>query len=70
MTISKTRKQYTTEFKEEALRLASKIGTTKAARELSVYQSQIYSWRPARPKEGFHQQARIRFSDRECSAQA
>lgn len=51
MTISKTRKQYTTEFKEEALKLASKVGTTKAARELGVYQSQIYGWRSAAQKK-------------------
>ena len=51
MTISKTRKQYTTEFKEEALRLAGKVGTTKAARELGVYQSQIYGWRSAAQKK-------------------
>jgi len=51
MTISKTRKQYTTEFKEEALRLASKVSTTKAARELCVYQSQIYGLRSAAQKK-------------------
>ncbi|PCJ93793.1 MAG: hypothetical protein COA46_01895 [Porticoccaceae bacterium] len=37
MTKSTTRKQYTTKFKEEALRLASKVGKTKAARELGIF---------------------------------
>ncbi len=34
MTKSTTRKQYVTEFKEATLRLARKIGVTKAAKEL------------------------------------
>jgi len=51
MTTSKTRKQYTSEFKEEALRLADVVGTKKAARELGVYQSQIYGWRSAAQKK-------------------
>jgi transposase-like protein len=42
MTISKTRKQYTSEFKEEALRLGSKVCTIKATRKLGVYQTLIY----------------------------
>lgn len=51
MATSKTRKQYTTEFKEEALRLSSKVSTTKAAQELGVYPPQIYSWRSAAQKK-------------------
>jgi len=51
MTKSTTRKKYAPEFKEEALRLASKVGVTKAARELGVYQSQIYGWRSAAQKK-------------------
>uniref|UniRef100_UPI003F6576B7 transposase n=1 Tax=Dickeya zeae TaxID=204042 RepID=UPI003F6576B7 len=41
---SKTaRKQYTPEFRDEALKLAEHIGV--AARELSLYESQLYNWR-------------------------
>jgi len=46
-----TRKHYAPRFKEEVLRLASKIGVTKAARKLGVYQFQIYSWRSAAQKK-------------------
>nr|QCH03139.1 transposase [Plesiomonas shigelloides] len=38
-----TRKQYTPEFRDEALKLAERIGV--AARELSLYESQLYNWR-------------------------
>lgn len=51
MTKSTTRKQHAPEFKKEALRLASKVGTTKAARELGVYPSQVYGWRSAAQKK-------------------
>ena len=44
--ISKTpRTQYTPEFRDEALKLAERIGVTAAARELSLYESQLYAWR-------------------------
>jgi transposase len=43
---SKTpRKQYTSEFRDEALKLAENIGVAAAARELSLYESQLYAWR-------------------------
>lgn len=43
---SKTpRKQYTPEFRDEALKLAERIGIAAAARELSLYESQLYNWR-------------------------
>lgn len=43
---SKTsRKQYTPEFRDEALKLAERIGVAAAARELSLYESQLYNWR-------------------------
>lgn len=38
------RKQYTPEFRQEALKLAERIGVA-AARELSLYESQLYVWR-------------------------
>ena len=40
-----TRKQCTPEFRDEALKLAERIGVAAAARELSLYESQLYNWR-------------------------
>ena len=39
----KPRKQHSPEFRSEALKLAERIGV--AARELSLYESQLYTWR-------------------------
>jgi transposase len=44
-TSKKTRKQHTPEFRNEALKLAERIGVATAARELSLYESQLYAWR-------------------------
>ena len=44
-TSKKPRKQHSPEFRSEALRLAERIGVTAAARELSLYESQLYNWR-------------------------
>ena len=44
-TTKKTRKQHTPEFRNQALRLAERIGVAAAARELSLYESQLYNWR-------------------------
>ncbi|MCU6243966.1 IS3 family transposase [Enterobacter asburiae] len=44
-TNKKPRKQHTPEFRQEALKLAERIGVTAAARELSLYESQLYAWR-------------------------
>ena len=41
----KPRKQHSPEFRSEALKLAERIGVTAAARELSLYESQLYAWR-------------------------
>ena len=38
-TTKKTRKQHTPEFRNEALKLAERIGVVAAARELSLYES-------------------------------
>ncbi|CAM6902727.1 Mobile element protein [Morganella morganii IS15] len=40
-----TRKQYTSEFRNEALKLAERTGVAAAARELSLHESQLYNWR-------------------------
>lgn len=44
-TSKKPRKQHTPEFRVEALKLAERIGVAAAARELSLYESQLYNWR-------------------------
>lgn len=47
----KSRKQYSEEFKAEALKLAAKTSVAPAAKELGLYESQLYSWRSARNKK-------------------
>jgi len=47
----KSRKQYSEEFKAEALKLAAKTNVASAAIELGLYESQLYSWRSARNKK-------------------
>lgn len=37
------RKQHTPEFRQEALKLAERIGVAAAARELGLYESQLYA---------------------------
>ena len=41
----KPREQHSPEFRNEALKLAERIGVAAAARELSLYESQLYAWR-------------------------
>lgn len=40
-----TRKQNTPEFPHETLKLAERISVAAVARELSLYESQLYNWR-------------------------
>ena len=47
----KIRKTYSAEFKEEALKLAAKVGMAQAARELNVYESLLYAWRSTAQKK-------------------
>ena len=43
--MGKTKKrQYTLEFKQQAVELANKIGTTKAARQLGVPVGSLHHW--------------------------
>ncbi|BES83593.1 transposase [Pectobacterium araliae] len=44
-TSKKPRKQYTSEFRQEALKLAERIGVPAAARQRCVYESPLYNWR-------------------------
>jgi transposase len=48
----KARKQYSAEFKEQALKRAEKDGVAAAARDLGLAESQIYGWRQRRRLEG------------------
>ncbi|QXO48697.1 IS3 family transposase [Morganella morganii] len=45
LTTKQPRKQYTPEFRQEALNLAERIGVAAASRELGLYESQLYAWR-------------------------
>lgn len=50
-TSKKPRKQHSPEFRSEALKLAERIGVAAAARELSLYESQLYNWRSKQQKQ-------------------
>ncbi|CNI77744.1 transposase for insertion element IS3 [Yersinia massiliensis] len=62
-TSKRPRKQHTPEFRNEALKLAERIGVAAAARELSLYESQLYAWRSK-------QQQQMTSSDRESELAA
>lgn len=48
-----TRKQYSAEYKAEALALAARVGVTATAKQLGVHESQLYDWRSkARREQG------------------
>lgn len=51
MTTKKTHKTHTAEFKAEALKLAKRVGVAEAARQLKIYESQLYNWRTATEKK-------------------
>ena len=42
---AKSRKRYSKEFKDDALRLAETLGVPAAAKELELHESQLYGWR-------------------------
>ncbi|ALP99959.1 hypothetical protein IDN71_001272 [Salmonella enterica] len=42
-TTKKPRKQHTPEFRQEALKLAERIGVAATVRELNLYESQLYN---------------------------
>ncbi len=50
-TSKKPRKQHTPEFRDEALKLAERIGVSAAARQLSLYESQLYTWRSKKQQQ-------------------
>lgn len=49
----KPRKQHSPEFRSEALKLAERIGAAAAARQLELYESQLYNWRSSIPSGSF-----------------
>lgn len=65
-TSKKPRKQHTPEFRDETLKLAERIvaaAAAAAARQLSLYESQLYTWRSK-------QQQQITSSERESELAA
>jgi transposase len=46
-----TRKKYSEEFKAEALKLADQTTVANAAKQLGIYDSQLYNWRSAHNKK-------------------
>lgn len=62
-TSKKPRKQYTPEFRKEALKLAERISVAAAARQLSLSESQLYAWRSK-------QQQQLTSSERESELAA
>ena len=45
------KRKYNLEFKQQAVRLAQEIGTTKAASQLGVSMSTLHSWKETSLKE-------------------
>lgn len=43
--VKTTRRRHSPEYKQEALALAARIGVAKAAEQLGLAESQLYSWR-------------------------
>lgn len=45
------RKQYSVEYRAEALALAARVGVAAAARQLGLHESQLYAWRGKAKRE-------------------
>ena len=50
--VKKSRKQYSAEFKEQALKRAEQDGVARAAKDLGLAESQLYNWRQKKRQEG------------------
>lgn len=48
----KTRKQYSREFKQQALQRAERDGVAQAAQDLGLQEGQLYAWRTKEKREG------------------
>ena len=51
-TITKPRRIYSKEYKQDAVRLAASIGVSRAAADLDIGESMLYQWRKLGQKEG------------------
>jgi transposase len=51
-TVKQPRKQYSPEFRKQALERAAKDGVAAAARDLGLKEGQIYAWRQKQRLEG------------------
>jgi transposase len=49
---TKARTPYSKEFKQEALRLATSIGVSRASSDLGIHESTLYAWKHAARTEG------------------
>jgi transposase len=50
--VTKTRNQYSPEFKKQALERADKDGVAATARDLNLNEGQLYAWRQKQRLEG------------------
>jgi transposase len=50
--VTKSRNQYSPEFKQQALERAGKYGVTATARDLNLNEGQLYAWRQKQRLEG------------------
>ena len=50
--ITKQRKKYSTQFKEQAVERANRDGVPKAAKDLGIHECMLYSWRKQLEKTG------------------
>jgi len=48
------RRRHTREYKLDALRLADRVGTAEAARQLGINQNTFYRWRSELGRDGEH----------------
>jgi transposase len=50
--VTKLRKKYSSQFQEQALERAKRDGVSKAAKDLGIAESMLYSWRKKREQTG------------------
>lgn len=65
-----SRKEYTKQFKEEAVRLSYEVGGAQASRQLGLSQNLIYRWRKERkesPEEAFRGKGKMKAEQAEIA---
>ena len=60
--ITKPRKKYSPQFKEQAVERAKKDGVRKAAKDLGIHEPMLYSWKKK------HEETGIPFADQKLQA--